>query len=265
MKLKISLVAAIVLILAGLAFWRGAQPGPGEAKKEIYIAAASSLTDVLERLAKAFERSHGIQVHVDFASSGVLRKKIEAGARFDVFLSASARDMDLLEHADYLSTPTRRDVLRNRLVIVVPKDLTLHLASPSDLLQGGVRRIAIGDPDHAPAGIYGKESLLRLGLWDRLQQKLVPCANVRAALAQAELGTAQAAIIYRSDADTSDRVKVAFTFPDTSHAPIVYPACLLKRARRPDAARQFLDFLSSGSAREAFRRYGFEPIRDGVE
>lgn len=265
MKIRMVLCAAIVLILAGLAFWRGAPSRRKEASGEIYVSAASSLTDALEHLAKEFEHSHGIRVHVDFASSGVLRAKIQAGARVDVFLSASVRDMDLLQNAGYLSTATRRDVLRNRLVCVVPAASSLNVGSASDLLRTDVHRIAIGDPDHVPAGVYGREALLRLKLWDQLQPKVVPCADVRAALAQAELGTVEAAIVYGSDADVSSRVKVAFTFSETSHPPIVYPACLLKQAPHRDAASRFLDFLTSASARGVFRQYGFEPIRDGVE
>lgn len=265
MKVKMILCASIVLVLAGVAFWRGAPSGRREgAAGEIHVSAASSLTDVLEHLAKEFERSQGIRVHVDFASSGVLRVKIEAGARADVFVSASAKDMDLLEDAGYLSTATRRDVLRNSLVCVVPASSTNRVATAADLLSREVRRVAIGDPDHVPAGIYCKEALLRLRLWDQLRGKLVPCADVRAALAQAEFGTVEAAIVYGSDAYMSERVKVAFVFPGTSHTPIIYSAGLLMRAPHPEAARRFLDFLTS-SAAKVFREYGFEPIADGAE
>ncbi len=265
MKVKLILSAAIVLILAGLAFWRGAPSGRREVAGEIYVSAASSLTDVLEHLAKDFERSHRIRVRSDFSSSGVLRVKIEAGAKVDAFLSASARDMDLLEDAGYLCTGTRRDLLRNSLVCVVPAASTLHLATADDLLRKEVQHIAIGDPDHAPAGIYGKQALLQLNLWDQLGRKLVPCADVRAVLAQAELGTVEAAIVYSSDADVSDRVKVAFAFPDTSHMPIVYSAGVLKHAPHPEAARKFLDFLTSSSAAKVFTEYGFEPISREAE
>jgi len=260
------LCATIVVVLAGLAFWRGTPSGPGDvAGGEIYVFAASSLTDVLDHLAKEFERSHGIRVRPDLSSSGVLRMKIEAGARVDAFLSASVKDMDLLEEAGYLSKATRRDFLRNSLVCVVPAASTCRVATAADLLRREVRRIAIGDPDHVPAGLYGKEALLRLNLWSQLARKLVPCADARAALAQAELGTVEAAIVYGSDADVSSRVNVAFAFPDTSHTPIVYSAGLLKRALHPEAARKFLDFLTSASAKRVFTEYGFEPITDGIE
>jgi molybdate transport system substrate-binding protein len=265
-KTIIVLCAIAVVSAAGLVLWRGALSRHGEAATgEIYVSAASSLTDVLEHLAKEFERSHGIRVRADFASSGVLRVKIEAGARVDVFVSASVKDMDRLEDAGYLAEGTRRDLLRNRLACVVPAASNCRIAAPADLLRGEVQRIAIGDPDHAPAGMYATEALLRLKLWDQLRRKVVPCADVRSALAQAELGTVEAAIVYGSDAGVSGRVKVAFTFSPASHAPIIYPVCLLKRAPRPEAARKFLDFLTSASARRVFIEYGFEPITDGVE
>ncbi len=266
MKITIALCAMLLLILLGFAFWRGSPSRPeGASEKEIYVSAAASLTDALERLAEDFERSHGIRVYVDFASSGVLRKKIEAGARVDAFLSASVRDMDLLQNAGLLATATRRDVLRNCLVCVVPAASHLDVAAASDLLREEVRRIAIGDPDHVPAGIYGREALLRLNLWDELQQKLVPCADVRAALAQAELGSVEAAIVYGSDAQVCDRVNVAFTFPEASHSPIIYPASLLKQAPHGEAARTFLDSLTSSDAADVFARHGFQQINAEAE
>ena len=140
-----------------------------------------------------------------------------------------------------------------------------RVAAAADLLRSVVQRIAIGDPDHVPAGIYGKQSLLQLKLWEQLAGKLVPCADVRAVLAQAEHGTVEAAIVYGSDADLSGRVTVAFAFPETSHMPIVYAAAVLKRAPHPERARKFLDFLTSASAQRVFAEYGFEPIADGVE
>jgi molybdate transport system permease protein len=123
-----------------------------------------------------------------------------------------------------------------------------------------VRRIAIGDPAHVPAGEYARETLQRLGLWEGLQPRLVPSADVRAALAQAESGAVEAAIVYRTDAAISPDVRIAFEFPAASHAPIIYPAAVLKDAPHPVAARAFLDWLSSDSAAEMFSEYGFTPL-----
>jgi molybdate transport system substrate-binding protein len=265
-KIGVILLVMLVLILAGLALWRGVPWGSKEAtSREIYVSSAASLTDVVEHLAKEFERSHGVRVRPDFSSSGVLRVKIEAGARVDAFLSASVKEMDVLEKAGYLLNATRRDLLRNTLVCVIPAGSASPVSTAADLLHRDVRRIAIGDPDHVPAGIYGKEALLRLNLWSDLAPKLVPCADVRAVLAQAELGTVEAAIVYGSDADLSERVNVAFAFPDSSHSPIIYSASVLKKAPHPEEAREFLDFLTSVSAKQAFIEYGFEPIPDPVE
>ncbi len=232
------------------------------ADARIYVAAAASLTSVLEQLGRDFERSSGLEVRLDFASSGLLRKKIEAGAPVDAFLSASTRQMDMLERSGHLVSGTRRDVLRNSLVCVVPTTSDLRIDSAEDLLREDIRWVAVGDPGHVPAGMYARQALIGLGLWERLGGKLAPSVHVRAAMALVETRTAQAAIVYRSDASITDKVTVAFVFPEDSHKPIVYPACVLKRARRPSEAKAFLDFLNSDHAVEVFAANGFLTVTD---
>ncbi len=216
MKAGIVLAGTAMVGLLALFLWseeRVAAAADDARGEEITVLAAAGLLDVLERLGEEFQRSHGVRVRLDFASSGILRGKIHAGARADVFLSASSRDMDLLDAEGCLASETRRDFLRNSLACVVPVTSSQVVAAPEDLLNDGVRRIAVGDPGHVPAGYHAEEALRHFNLAKRLQNKLLPCADVRAALAQAEAGTVDAALVYASDARVSKKVKVAFTFP----------------------------------------------------
>lgn len=272
MKFKTLVGLIVVGMVVVLAFWPGLFTGTfgrgGQVRQaipEIYVAAAASLADVLDELAKEFEERSGIRTRLDFASSGLLRTKLEAGARMDAFISASPKHMDLLEKAGYVISRTRRDVLTNRLACVVLADGEVRPDNPNDLLRllldQRIRWIAIGDPEHVPAGEYGKEALVRLGLWNALVKKLVPSADARATLMQIETGTVEAGIVYQTDAKVSPKLMVAFLFPQASHRPIVYPAAVLARSSNPDRAEAFLDFLGSGRGSQIFAAYGFRAVR----
>ncbi len=226
----------------------------------ITVFAAASLGDVLEYLAEEFERSSDVRVYLDFASSGMLRAKITAGAEADAFLSASVKDMDLLQHKDYIAGEKRWDLLSNSLICAVPVKSRLQINSANDLLDVRIRRIAIGEPEHVPAGIYTREAFLNMGLWNQLADKFVPCANVHSALAHVEMGTVEAAIVYATDIKITNKVKRVFTIPQINHMPIIYTCCVLKKAPHPDAADMFLSFLASSHAAKVFAEYGFEPI-----
>lgn len=265
MKLKRVILVAIAALVVS-AMWLGtASSRQGGAGEEIYVPAAASMANALECLAKDFEDSCGIRVRLDLASSGLLRKKIEVGARVDAFISASARDMDLLESSGYVMAGTRQNLLRNTLVCVVEASSGLRIVEPADLLRDEVRRIAIGDPSHVPAGIYAKQALTHMDLWERLRGKFVPCIDARAAVAQVKAGGVGAAIVYGSDVIHSDAIEVAFDFPPASHEGIVYPVCILADTPHVEAARAFLDFLTSPHAAEVFVAQGFQPIRQEVK
>ncbi len=231
----------------------------------IYVSAAASIAGALERLAKDFEESHGIQVRLDLGSSGLLRMKIETGLRFDVFVSASARDMDLLAESGYVMSGTRRQILRNSLVCIVGKSSAVRVVEVADLLSDDVRRIAIGDPAHVPAGIYAMQSLENMGLWPRLRSKFIRCIDARSALVQVKAGTVEAAIVYASDVRSNPAIKLAFTFAPESHLEIIYPACVLADSPHPADAKAFLEFLSSDYAATVFAAHDFTPIHGGLE
>ncbi len=163
--------------------------------------------------------------------------------------------MDEVQAAGLVRPGDRVDLLSNRLVVVVPADSTAALATPDELAR--VRRLALGDPQAVPAGIYARQWLEKRGLWERLRDRVVPTLDVRAALAAVESGNADAGIVYRTDAAVSKRVRVALEVPDGEGPRIVYPAALLAAARGP-APRAFFESLRSPQARAVFERLGFE-------
>lgn len=230
----------------------GADPTP-----ELTVFAAASLSDALGELAKRHQAATGTRVFLNLAASSTLARQIEAGAPADVFFSADAAKMDQLERQGMLLPGTRTTLLSNTLVIVAPADAAAPVRAPQDLLSPQVRTLALAEPESVPAGIYAREYLTRLGLWEPLRAKVVPTENVRAALAAVEAGNADAGIVYQTDAAISRRVRVAYAVPRAEAPEIVYPAAVLAASRDPVAARRFLEFLGSPEATAVFRRHGF--------
>lgn len=221
--------------------------------------AAASLSDALPEVGQAFTRETGVRVDSSFGSSGALADQALRGAPADLFVSAGSQPMDLLERGNALAPGTRANLLANRLALVGRKNSTLSVESIEALLTSPeVRRIAIADPALAPAGAYARDALERLGLWQRLKDKLIPAPDVRATLAYVETGNADVGIVYETDA-ASTRVRVLSFFPEDSLSPIVYPVAVLAKSPHQKQAREFLEFLKSRSAREILSRHGFQP------
>lgn len=221
------------------------------------VAAASSLADVLREVGSDFTRVTGVKVELVVGGSNGLARQILAGAPADVFFCADAAKMDDLEKAGLLEPGTREDQLSNRLAVVVPAGSGLRISSLSDVALPVVGRISMGDPKAVPVGVYARQRLEKLGVWERVRPKVVAVENARAALAAVESGNVDAGIVYRTDARMSKKVKVAIEVAETEGLPIVYPMAVLKAAKDVVAARRFLDHIDSVASRGMFEKAGF--------
>jgi molybdate transport system substrate-binding protein len=224
------------------------------------VSAAVSLTDALDRIAGAW-RARGEQpIVTNLAASNILSRQIEEGAPVDVFISADEPQLERLVSAGLIDPSDRVDLLSNQLVIVVPAGRTLQGRLPGGLAGADVTRLAIGDPEAVPAGVYAKAWLVREGLWDAVADRVVPSVSVRAALAAVEAGNAEAGIVYRTDALGRTAVDVAYQVPVEEAPRIVYPAAVVKASDRLGQARRFTAFLQSEEAAAIFRASGFVPL-----
>jgi molybdate transport system substrate-binding protein len=220
----------------------------------LLVFAAASTSGPLEEVAALFEADSGQRVQVSFAGSNELLRQLRAGAPADVFLPASDAPMDVLEHERLVVPADRVRLLTNRLVVIVPAGSTVTVGGAADLER--LDRLVLADPLAVPAGIYARAWLTSAGVWNELAPKVVPTADVRAALAAVAAGAISAGVVYATDAASSARVKVVYEVPRESTPPIVYPAAALARSRHP-AARAFLAYLQGPRARAVFARAGF--------
>ncbi len=223
------------------------------------VYAAASATNALTDIIKIFSEKKMGEITASFASSSTLAKQIEQGAPADIFLSANPKWMDYLEEKKMLEAGSRFDLLGNRIVLIAPPDSGIKVKiGPGFDLTGmlGEEKLAMGDPDHVPAGIYGKQALESLGIWKSLSPKAARCKDVRAALALVAQGETPLGIVYATDAAISKKVKVAAVFPEDSHPAITYPVALVA-GKSAAAAKKFLEFLKSPEAKTVFEKYGF--------
>ena len=223
---------------------------------DIFVFAAASLTDALKEVAPAYESGSGDKLIFNFAGSNALARQIKEGAPADVFFSADEIQMDNLDQAGLIDSATRQDLLSNTLVIVVPEDGPSEL-TPAALGDPALKRLALADPRSVPAGVYAREYLTKLGLWNAIAPKIVPTENVRGALSAVESGNVEAGIVYKTDAAISKSVKIAYEVVPTEGPRIVYPVAVVKDSRNAGASRKFVEYLKSEPALAVFRKFGF--------
>lgn len=248
------LIAGSVLV-AGLAT-------QAQAADKVTVFAAASLTNAMHDIAAQYQKEKGVQVVSSFASSSTLARQIEQGAPADLFISADQQWMDYSISKQQIVENTRYTLLGNELVLVAAKASKIDKVEIDDKTQWtkllGDSRLAVGDPDHVPAGIYAKEALQKLGAWSTLEPKLARASDVRGALALVEREEAPLGIVYGSDAIASKKVKVVGTFPASSHKPVEYPMAIVKDHEKPEV-RAFYDYLKTPAASAIFKQYGFAP------
>jgi molybdate transport system substrate-binding protein len=229
--------------------------------QELTVFAAASLTDAMKDVSAAWVKAGHPALRLSFGASSTLAQQIEQGAPVNVFASADETWMNYLAQKNLVSADTRKDLLGNDLVLVVPANKPLHVTiGPGfDLLTllGPDGKLAVGDPAHVPVGIYAEQALKKLGWWDSVQPRLARTADVRAGLLLVERGEVPAGIVYGTDAAVSKGVMVAGTFPANSHDPVSYPFAVVKSGDTPEA-RTLLAFLGGPQARAIFVQRGFK-------
>jgi len=223
---------------------------------DVLIHAAASLTDALQEIAVLYKKDNNENVQFNFGASSMLARQIQEGAPGDIFVSADELKMDDLQKKGLILTETRKSILSNTLAIIVPEDSKTVLNTIQDLLK--IKgNIAIAEPQSVPAGIYAKEYLKKVGLWNKIIDRLLPTENVRAAMAIVEAGNADAGIVYKTDAAISKKVRTALEISKEEGPNISYPIAVLKESKDPQAAMKFYQYLISDQAFEVYRKYGF--------
>lgn len=256
-KKVFTLLAVLMLFISGCGNNEADDESETEATIEgtVTVSAAASLTDAMKDIGEMFMEKHPeVQVDFNFGGSGALQQQIVQGAPADIFFSASEEHFQTVIDEGQIDNGKAENILENELVLITPKENDM-VSSFDDLNEAG--QIALGTPESVPAGSYGVEALGSMGLMEELEDSFVYTEDVRAVLTYVETDNVDAGLVYRTDAETSDKVEIVDTAPKDSHALIVYPAGLLSQSGSSDAAQEFYDYLQSEKALEVFKDYGF--------
>lgn len=242
----------------GLAFGLSAMAAQAE---EVVVFAAASLTNALNDIGEQFTAKTGHVIKPSYAASSALAKQVEQGAPAHVFASADLKWMDYLAEKKLTNPDTRFNLLGNTLVLVAPADTKIDkvdLGPKTDIAAlAGPGRIATGNPDSVPVGLYFRQAMERSGQWSAVEPKIARADSVRAALAFVERGEVPLGVVYATDAAVTKKVKVVGVFPDTMHDPIVYPFALIA-GKETAGAKAFIDYIREPAAKGIFAKYGFK-------
>lgn len=231
---------------------------PSKQGVNITISAAASMKDAMTELKSVYEKKSNNTVSINFGASGTLQHQIEQGAPVDLFLSASRDKMDILLNKGLIDKNHVKNLLKNDIVLIVPKNENSPVHTLNDLTNSKVKKVSIGIPESVPAGKYAKESLLHTSTWDTLQNKIVLAKDVRQVLDYVETGNVDAGIVYHTDALISSKVKIVSTIDESTHSPIIYPVGIVKDTKHIKQAIDFYHFLQTKEAQTIFEKYGFK-------
>jgi molybdate transport system substrate-binding protein len=229
---------------------------------DVPVYAAASLTDALNEVARAYQKHHPtVTIKPVYAASSTLAKQIENGAPAEVFISADQDWADYLDQRGLFAEGSRKDLLRNQLVLIAPKGKEIPITLERDFNLPGAftGKLCTGEPGYVPVGKYAQQALAYYGWWEALKPRLVGTDDVRTAAAFVARGECPLGIVYATDAKIAGNLSVVASFPSESHKPIIYPGALLKKSS-PDA-KGFWAYLQSDEALSVFARYGFSPSK----
>ncbi len=228
------------------------------AQQQVLVYAAASTSNAVAEIIKQFNQQQSeIKVKSSFASSSTLAKQIIAGAPAQIIISANPSWMDYLQKHQLIDEASRKNLLNNKLVLISPRKqpFSVTMQPQFNLAEKIVTRLCMGDPDHVPVGIYGKQALQAMNWWAAVKSKVVGSKDVRAALALVERGECSAGIVYATDARISKAINIEAEFPASSHQPIVYPIAGVKPLAA--ATQTVLQFFNSETAQNVYQHYGF--------
>ena len=223
---------------------------------KLLIFVAASLTNVVLETKNAFEKQSGAELIFNIAGSQTLAGEIAHGAPADVFISAGPKPMSFLVERNKVDSHSVRGVAGNLLVIAVSsKGDYEELRSIEQLAT--MKRVAIADPELAPAGRYAKESLTTIGLWEKIYSTLIYAADVRAALAYVQTGNVDAAIVYSTDLAVAEGVLEKNIIPESSYSKVTYPGAIVVGSNKKALAEDYFSFLYSEQVASIFKKHGF--------
>lgn len=227
---------------------------------ELNISAAASLKESMEEIKLEYKKENtNIELLINYGGSGSLKQQIEQGAPCDVFISAGIEQMDSLMEKGFLKKDTYKDLLKNELVLIAPKDS--EITSVEDLSRDKVNHIAMGEPKSVPAGKYAQEVLNNLKIKEKNSDKLVFAKDVKEVLAWTKSGNVDAGFVYYSDTFNEQGIKIVQLIDKGLHSPIIYPIAVIEGSKKIEEAKKFEEFLLGEKGQDIFEKHGYKSTK----
>lgn len=237
-----------------------------QAGDKIRLYAAASMTNVINEVIQSYKEQTDDKVIAVYAGSSSLARQIEKGAPADIYISANVKWVNYLIDKGMVYQDKADIVARNQLSLVKPANGKVEKFDLADAEQWVAalknERLAVGQVDSVPAGIYAKQALSNLGVWQHVRSYTAPTNSVRVALALVERGEAALGVVYQTDAMVSNKVVILDTFPEQSHTPVQYPMAVISGST---AANKLAQFILSDKAQQIFEKYGFSLPKGGEQ
>jgi len=252
--------AAVIFIVTAVI--SAASPGAAGAadKTVVQVLAGAGLKDALYAVKEAYaNKAPEVEIRFSLAAAGILQKQVEEGVPADLFFTPGKSQMDDLQRKGLIIPKTRIDLLGNEIVLVVATEKKGAIKSFGDL-SDKAQSVSIGLPEIVPAGKYARETLKSLGLWDKIEKRILYAKDVRTVLAYVDSGNVDAGLVYRSDTAAMKSGTLVAVAPKGSHSPIRFSMAVLKSSRQPEETRKFMEFLKTAEAADIFARYRFTPL-----
>ena len=254
-------ILASLLLFSVLAAFSFQSCNKAPKKTELTVLAAASLTDVCAELKTAYEKEHpGTEIFFSFGGSGALKAQIESGVPADLFISAAQKQMQELDDKNLMEKQSIKNLLKNEVVLIAPKESKLKINSFEELPQAGM--IAVGEPESVPIGMYTKQICTYLGIWSAVEKKANFASDVRTVLSWVESGECDFGVVYKTDAAASGKIQVIAAAPKNSCPQVIYPVGVIGSSQNKAGAAAFEDFLFSGNAESIFTKHGFSVVKD---
>lgn len=250
------MVYALLALLVACGISPGTQPpNSSSASVTLTVSAAADLDKVFPEIGQLWEQETGHQVVFNMGSTGQLAQQIERGAPVDLFAAANKKFVEDLDQKGVIISETKALYGVGRITLWHREDSPLTLQTLQDLTQPEIKRIAIGNPDHAPYGLAAKQALQSVGIWDEIQPKLVLGGNIRQTQQYAETGNADVAIVALSI--SLNHPGQWILIPEDLHQPLEQMLVIPKAAPHPEIAQEFARFINGYQGRPLMRKYGF--------
>lgn len=270
-KKLLSLLLALAMVFALAACSSNDEP---EAREEVVVFAAASMTETLNQIKETYEKDHNVTLTFNFDSSGTLKTQIQEGADCDLFISAGQKQMNQLditadkevntEGLDFVASDSRVNLLENKVVLVVPEGNPKGIEGFDDLaakLADGSVLMAMGNSD-VPVGQYTQKILAYYKLDETALANagtITYGTNVKEVTTQVSEGSVDCGIVYCTDAFSAGLTVVDSATKDMC-GQVIYPAAVMKNAKHADAAKAFLEYLQSDAAMKVFENVGFSSV-----